>query len=269
MDVSRQTYSYNTVKNTLSVRSGYASYLEGDAYRGSVTDSVLYGGGQNVIVGSIDADSKNGKAFTEQRSLLKADDVFKALPLYTKTENGQTQTHYNLSGLHDLYETGTDGALKADRVHVKYRNADNSINMQDILAKKDGVDDSLLLEGKDIGSTLNKGGWNEYEHFFANDYLNGNASAEDIAKVERAYETLSINCDPTAVYQDFEIPLLMKDVEIAWAISDPTVLELNEDDIESSISGSQYMTVLVNRPLKEDVKVTLTATIKCGEALKT
>lgn len=260
VNVSRQTYSYNTVINTLSVKSGYAKSLEADEYRGSVTDSLLVGDGvTNEIIGSIDADSKLGKGSTGTRAALKAEDIFKQLPF---TVDGEGNHTYNLSGLKDLYASGNGGALKANRVHVTYRNPDGSINMKDMLAKKDGVDASLI-EGKNIGSTLNKSSWNEYSHFFQKDFVNADAAAENAARLGRAIETLTINTDKNAVYQDFEVPVKMFGCTIEWASANPDYVEVGEE-VEISGSNSQYITVLVYRPLNADVKVKLTATITCG-----
>lgn len=154
--MARQIYSYNSVINTLSVNSNIAVKAKADAYRGSVTDSVLSLGynalKSNVIEGSIDADTKNtgGVSFTEQIDALNAEDIFTKLPITVDASGNYT---FNLSGLNDLYASGTSGALNPNRVHKVYRNSgDMSINMKDILAKQDGVDDSKLIAGKVIGS---------------------------------------------------------------------------------------------------------------------
>jgi len=169
IDVARQIYSYNSVINTLSVNSNIAVKAKADAYRCSVTDSVLSLGynalKSNVIKGSIDADTKNtgGVSFTEQIDALNAEDIFTKLPITVDASGNYT---FNLSGLNDLYASGTSGALNPNRVHKVYRNSgDMSINMKDILAKQDGVDDSKLIAGKVIGSDLNLGSWDAYAHF--------------------------------------------------------------------------------------------------------
>lgn len=260
INVSRQTYSYNSVLNTLSVKSSYAKSLEKDEYRGSVTDSLLVGDGvTNVVIGSIDADSKLGYGSTATRSMLKPEDVFKSLP-FTVDANGKHT--YNLSGLKDLYASGNGGALKADRVHVAFRNPDGSVNMKEILAKKDGVDADLIA-GKSIGSELDKGSWEDYTHFYNNDFVNGDAATENAARLDRAIETLTVNTDEKAVYQDFEAPVKMFGCTIEWASENPDLVEVGEE-VEISGSDSRYITVRVYRPLEADVKVRLTATITCG-----
>lgn len=272
IDVARQTYSYNTVINTLSVSSGVAVSLDADAYRGSVTNSVLYAKpGTNVIKGSLDADTKTGiDTYTEQRGPLVAADIFKQLPI---VYNEDTPT-YNISGLNDLYANGTSGALKSDRVHVTYRNADMSINMKNILAKNDGIDDSLI-SGQNIGSTLNLSSWGDYTHFFKNDLVDGMKPNQDEAQLARAIETLTINTDSNAVYQDFEVPVKMNNCKISWSSDNSGVVAVGTD-VEVSGSTSQYITMLVYRPLpseceagKDYVTVKLTATIESGEATGT
>ena len=267
IDVARQIYSYNSVINTLSVNSNIAVKAKADANLGSVTDSVLSLGynalKSNVIEGSIDADTKNtgGVSFTEQIDALNAEDIFTKLPITVDASGNYT---FNLSGLNDLYASGTSGALNPNRVHKVYRNSgDMSINMKDILAKQDGVDDSKLIAGKVIGSELNLGSWDAYDHFYGNDYVNGGVSSVCAANLARAKEALAINTDSSAVYQDFNVPVFMNGCTTTWESSNPEVASIgSEEDV--SLSQSKYVTVGVYRPLEKDVKVTITATIKCG-----
>ncbi len=267
IDVARQIYSYNSVINTLSVNSNIAVKAKADANLGSVTDSVLSLGynalKSNVIKGSIDADTKNtgGVSFTEQIDALNAEDIFTKLPITVDASGNYT---FNLSGLNDLYASGTSGALNPNRVHKVYRNSgDMSINMKDILAKQDGVDDSKLIAGKVIGSDMNLGSWDAYAHFYGNDYVDGGVSSVYAANLARAKEALTINTDSSAVYQDFNVPVFMNGCTITWESSNPEVASIgSEEDV--SLSQSKYVTVGVYRPLEKDVKVTITATIKCG-----
>ncbi|MDE6585552.1 MAG: right-handed parallel beta-helix repeat-containing protein [Clostridia bacterium] len=263
IDVARQTYSYNSVIDTISVNSNIAVKAKSDAYRGSVSNSVLSQGynaiKSYVVEGSIDADTKSGLKCTKEVNAIKPEDVFKVLPVV----NNEGEYTYNITGLKDLYASGTSGALKADRVHIKYRNADNSINMKDILAKKEGVDDTLLIAGKNIGSTLNLSSWEDYTHFYTEDFVNGSAASENLAKLQRALETLTINTDKDAVYQDFEVPVKLNGCTISWASSDEDVVSIG-NEVEESLSKSQYITLAVYRPLTEPVKVTITATVSCG-----
>lgn len=256
IDVARQTYSYNNLSHVLAVKDGLALSLDADAYRASVTDSIL---GNYKIEGNIDADTKNsggnkGTSFTAPASA----DIFTTLP-YTKSADGEYT--FNITGVCNLYGDIEAQTLNPDRVHLKYRNEDHSINMGDILSVKDY---SILLgEDNPIGSVLNLTSYDEYTHFYESDLVNANAGSEAASIVARAKETLQINCNPEAVYQDFDVPSKLTTCEISWTSSNEEYLSVGtEKDI--SISQSEYIIITVNRPLEEDVKVTLTATITCG-----
>ena len=184
IDVSRQTYSYNTVKKTISVNSDISVSAGADRYRGSVTDSILSNGSDsakaNYIEGSIDADTKNvgGIAFTSQKPALSAENVFEKIAVdVSSSVTGEGETaetvysyEYNLTGLEDLYTSYESKELNPDRVHVKFRNSDDSINMGQFYNIKS---DFTGIEGVQIGSRLNKGSWSEYVHFYDNDFMNG------------------------------------------------------------------------------------------------
>ncbi len=295
IDVSRQTYSYNTVKNTLSVNSKISVSTGEDKYRGSVIDSILGNGSTssqaNYIEGSIDADSKNaaGVAFTSQKPVLSAQDIFEQIAIDvsdTLVGDGETAQvvytyDYHLTGRGDLYAKDywyqgynpdedfehfiNDKALNTNRVHVRFRNDDNSINMGQFYKLKKGA---AVINEKQIGAHLSEDGWDKYVHFFANDFINGAAGSENQAMLERAAETLTINTDKDAVYQDFEVPLKMNKVKISWSSSDTSIVQIGTE-VENSISTSEYITIAVYRPLEEDAQVTLTATLTVGDATKT
>ena len=253
IDVARQTYSYNTVKNTLSVRSDLAKSLDGDAYRGSVINSLLDAKGKtNVVKGSLDADtkvSKNDKKYTEQIDGLVPTDVFKQLPI-VKTDDSYT---YNIDGLKD-----GDKAV-AQRVHNKYRNEDGSINMGELLAVKDDFDFATHLgTGVKAGSVLNKSNWDDYTHFANPDLLNG-VKDEVTARLLKAKETLTINSDESAVYQDFEVPSQIMGCKVNWS-SESEYLTIGKL-VEQSFSNSEYITIGVERPTNADATATLTASI--------
>ena len=296
IDVSRQTYSYNTVKNTLSLNSEISVSTGADRYRGSVVNSILSNGSStakaNYIEGSIDADSKNvgGVTFTSQGPALVAKDVFEQIAIeVTETVDGSGETakpvytyKYNLTGLGDLYAKNyrykgfnsegydytqgfehsiDDKGLNENRVHVRFRNDDNSINMGQFYNLKEG---KAEINGKQIGAHLNKDSWDKYVHFYASDLIDGAAGNENQARLQRAVEALTINTEADAVYQDFEVPLKMNKVKITWSSSDTNVLKIGTE-VENSISTSEYITIAVYRPLEEDAKVTLTATLTVGE----
>lgn len=272
IDLSRQIYSYNNLSHILSVKDEMAKSLEADAYRGSVVDSILL---TKKVDGSLDADTKNDDgAMGESIKAPASSDIFTTLPF---TKSGDDYT-FNITGLKNLYKEGNNGELNPNRVHVKYRNKDNSINMGAIL----DVKDHSLLFGNDnkIGSKLNLGSYGEYKHFFATDFTDLKQADEDSAVVARIKEALTLNCDPDAVYQDFDVPTKMTTYQdykatqrttcaITWESSDTSLLKINNSDKDVSISTSEYIMAVVYRPLTEDKKVTLTATLTCGEITDT
>ncbi|MDE7439736.1 MAG: right-handed parallel beta-helix repeat-containing protein [Clostridia bacterium] len=270
IDLARQTYSYNNVSRVLSVKDSLAKSLENDAYRGSVIDSIFVSSvkenskdkdANNQVTGTIDAstkvdDGERGEAISQ----LVSSEVFSQLP-FTKDSDGKYT--YNVLGLRDLYEGGkTEGKLNPNRAHVKYRNSDGSVNMGSLLAVKDY---SLLFgENNKIGSELNYGSWEDYTHFYADDVVDRNAANKDAATVARAKETLKLNCDIDALYQDFDLPTKMNDVTLEWKSSDENLLKVDSDHPNVSFSTASYIRAIVYRPLDEDKTVTLTAKITCG-----
>ena len=271
IDVSRQTYSYNALKNVLSVRDANALSLDTDHYRGTVVDSLLDAKEKtNVIKGSMEGDTINKKAtFTKQEDALVAQDMFKALPNLNGT----------LKGNGDSMNLGKDDkgnlvikSMKDKRVHISCRNADDhSINMGDILAKTSGGEaliSSYLGTGVTAGSDLNLDSWDKYVHFYENDLVNGDAATEDRMWVERARDALTINTVEDAVYQDIEVPVKMLNAEITWSTTDTDYLTIRdaEDEIDVSGSGSEFAIIQVWRAKDEDKHVKITATITKGEA---
>lgn len=279
IDVARQTYSYNSLNRVLSVKSDIAKSLSEDAYRGSVSDSLLIGKSKaNVIDGKLDASTKTdsngnfiGTAYTSQKNALVAADVFKTLPV---TKEGEVYTH-NIDGLKDLYVTadGAETGLNPQRAHLKFRNgADYSINMGDILAQKDEFAHGLAsLDAETaIGSQLNKDSWEGYNHHYAKDFVDDDAESAEQANVNRAKEALTLSTEESAVYQNFEVPMRMLDCNIEWSVAesakDYLKVAMDGDNVvsSSSVSGSRYGTIIVTRPVTENVTLTdgLIATVK-------
>ena len=265
IDVSRQTYSYNSVNNVLSVRDDNAKSLDADNYRGTVTNSLLDAGSKtNIIAGSIDGDTINGKkTYTSQTNLLVASTMFEELPNQEGTLKG--------NGDSMVIENGKITSLNSTRVHLTRRNADHSINMGKLLDKKADAESIIsghLGTGVTCGSDLNLTNWDSYVHFYQNDLVNSEAESEDMVWVERAKEALTINTVEDAVYQDFEVPVKMLNVDISWESSDETYVIVKDEpeEVEVSSSGSEYVLVEVWRDQTADKQVTLTATITKGEA---
>lgn len=273
IDVARQTYSYNTVNNVLSVRDASAKSLDKDNYRGSVANSLLDAETKtNAIIGSEECDTRNGgKTNTKQVDLISASAMFKKLPYVLNQDDTIT---YNLDGARNSM-TVTDGSvtvgLLPERVHKVYRNTDNSINMGEILAQTDAGKELIathLGAGVTAGSDLAKTSWGEYTHFYANDLTDGGAESEAKAVAKRTAEALTLNCDENAVYQDFEVPNKMLGADIAWSTTDNEYLVIGKD-VASSVSGSGYITIEVYRDAEEDKQVQLTAKITYNGATET
>lgn len=265
INVARQAFSYNSFKNVLSIKSELAKSLDADEYRGSVTDSIFTtaseGGISNKsyqITGSYDADSNAGLNGNLINSVAPAD-IFDTLPVVKSGGSYQ----YNLTGLKDLGEyNGTELTLNENRVHNKYRNEDQSINMKGILAKKAGVGaDDAHYNG--IGSYLDKTSWEQYPHFYADDIVNGEATSVYEAMALRALEALTLNCDENAVYQDFDVPVKMYGCTVEWESSNNDYLSIGTDK-DVSLSGSEYIMLTVYRDETQDRNVTLTAKVTCG-----
>lgn len=264
IDVSRQTYSYNTVNNVLSVKSSLANASMGtDAYRGTVSNSLLNAGSKtNVVAGSIEGDTKNagGVTYTSQISLPDAATIFKVLPISKDADGNYV---YAIDGANDSMTVNNGSVSLLDgRTHLTYRNQDGSINMGDLLAKTDAAEELISQNlGTDItaGSTLNYADWDKYTHFYESDRVDDSGTlAESI--VSRTLEALAVNCDENAVYQDFEVPVSMWNASISWSTEDDDYLIIG-DGVSTSNSSSKFITVKVYRPSDADKIVTLTATV--------
>lgn len=250
IDMARQTYSYNNLEGVLSAKSTSATKVTDDAYRASVQNSVLRMGTKSYqIAGVLDADTKVGIDGKEVKAL--DEKVFKMLPV------DYANSTYNLTGAKDMDKA-------ENRVHVKYRNEDGSINFGDMLAVK-----TQPIDGVTIGAVLNKTSYEEYDHFdLDNDY--SACTTEVQAVLKAAKDTLAVACNQKAVYQDFWVPANMKDATITWTSSNTSVLEVaNKEKEIKSPSGTKFQYVTVKRDINDDKVVTLTATVTAkGETVQ-
>ena len=270
IDLARQNWSYNNISHVLSVKDALAKSLDNDAYRGSVVDSMFVGTEDkndvsNKVEGSTDASTKGDGDKGESSDKLESLNVFSAIP-FTKDNGVYT---FNITGTRDLYaDRAVGGNLNPNRAHINFRNKDGSVNMGNMLAIKDY---SILLgEENKIGSVLNLGSYDEYTHFFARDIVDQEAPSKDAATVARAKETLTLSCDPGALYQDFDLPTKMNDVTVSWESSDQSMLKVDSNNVNvDQFSGASYIRAIVYRPLDVDKEVTLTATITCGDVSDT
>ena len=243
IDVSRQTYSYNVVKKSLSLKSSWSTSIGKDAVRGCLSDSIIgtrFGNANAYKVeGNIDADTKLGIT----GSIITAPDplqVVEQMPV-EKTDTGYI---YNLSGLNN-YD-----------VHEQYRNADHSINMHNILKIKNY--DLLLGETNKIGADLSKNSWDEYVHYEWTDYSEFDSITDVTLALSKNALFIPVNHD--AVYQDFKVLGSYNEASISWESSDPSVIDIGELT-QLSASGSRQRHIIVYRSYEGVKEADLTATI--------
>ncbi|MDE6075971.1 MAG: right-handed parallel beta-helix repeat-containing protein, partial [Clostridia bacterium] len=181
IDLARQFYSYNHVANTLSVNNGNG-YIAADEYRGTVSNSTFVNAGANRrSSGASDLTKYDGFSVsvddeyntktkdrgTRNQTVASAEDLFKALP---------------------TLDLGFDTTL-----HSKWRNADGSVNLGDLLALKDANGTQ--------GSKLNYSSWDEYPHYGMTDLTTMSSADDAVAQaiIDMAY--LPVNA--SAVFEDF------------------------------------------------------------------
>lgn len=249
INVARQSYSYNNLNKVLSVKD-ISSGLQADTYRGSVANSILYAGG-NTYRKQETAEMLESNAATSF-TMTAVSDIFEKLPV----QGGV----YNVDGTNTLEEGG-------QLAHKVFRNEDGSINMGDILKIKNRS--ALLGESKPVGADLTKTSWEDYNHFYDDVLVSGDS--ETLAKLNRAAEALTINCDENGVFQPFDVVNKMQDCKVTWSSSDTSVAVPGTEVDNSAISGAEFITIDIFRDPNTDKTVTLTATISLDgqEVIKT
>ncbi len=244
IDVSRQTYSYNIVKKSLSLKSSWSTSVGKDAVRGCLSDTILgtrFGDKSAYkIVGSIDADTKLGITGNVINAL-DPSAVVEKMPI----EFDGSKYTYNLSGLNN-YD-----------VHKDYRNSDYSINMGNILKIKDYS--VLLGDDNKIGADLSKASWDEYTHYEWTDYSKLPSQNDAILALYNNVIFLPVNTE--AVYQDFKVLGSLNDATLVWTSSDSSVIEIG-DLTPLSASASRQRRIIVYRGLDGPKEVDLSVEIK-------
>lgn len=245
IDVRRAANSYNNLADILSINT--EGKHSSDKFKGSAEYSILAKVGTSLtqtnsvrIEGSIDADSSVSAKAGATEDLLSATDIFEEI----------APANFGIS----------------TQIHAQYRNADGSINMGNIFKIKD----YSLLFGDDhkIGSDLTKTSWEEYEHPNYTDLTTLKTVEKSV--LQAVSDILYIPANTDNVYQDFHVLTSILDTSIAWSSSDSSILEVTDTLLpEDSMSGLQYVKVIVYRPEDADQTVTLTATINYrGKTLK-
>lgn len=247
VDLARQTYSYNHVANVLSILNGNR-YAGGDAYRGTVVNSILAGskGDSYYKIDAVNEYDTNSGDNRDRGSVMSANpvasEVFKELPTL------------------DLGIKGGDGyADYYGYIHHAWRNADGSINVGDLLTQKDA--------NSTYGCVLNKTSYDAYAHWDYSDVTSSKNRQEGTAQA--IYDMLYLPIQEENCYQDFQVVARMMGYPIYWESSDTNVLKVSTK-VYDSISGSYVNKVEVLRSDEGDKQVTLTATINVGNvAIKT
>ena len=259
IDLARWDYSYNVLANALSVHGQLATNVEDDAYRGSVSNSLLVTNGakQYIVKGSLDADTGSKNFGTETTKLTS--DIFEkvAIEKHVSEENVITYT-YNLSGKASyLSDTSIDRLL---------RNEDRSVNMGEFFKVKEG---QAQVGGKTVGADLSKAS-DTYVHPVMELLSDYEQDTENKSRLERAKELLELPLDEEYVYQDFRVPAALGFINIEWTTNNDALLEIGEatnpEDKELNPSHTSFRTIVVNRQSDGDKEVTLTAKLKLGTA---
>lgn len=238
IDLARQTYSYNHVKNVLSIINGN-SYTASDAYRGTVENSILAsskGTTYYQIVTPNEYDTNSGDYGKKMQQNPVASQVFKALPdLDLGIKSG--------AGLDSYYYY----------IHKVWRNADGSINVGDVLTQNDAA--------STYGCVLNKTSYDAYTHWDYNGVVGTINSQQGTANA--IADMLYLPIQEENCYQDFSVVARMMGYPVYWTSSNENVLKISSK-IYSSVSGNRANKVEINRLDDADVLVTLTATINVG-----
>ena len=231
--LARTENSYNTYSGLLSYANNAS--LGADEYRGLAYNSLFNTGSNYKLI----EDYMDASSYVES----------KAGTIY---ENGLSDSSFK--------SVTAPSGLENPNIHTELRNEDGSVNIGDFLSLTDETL-SKLNNGSPIGATLNKSSWEEYEHY--NLEIDPSLSTNE-AVLMAGYMALELTCNPNAVTQDFKLPVKYNGIEVLWKSSDPNVLEVGSEVIESN-SGSKEIVIKVNRPEDKDTKVTLTATLIYNE----
>jgi hypothetical protein len=152
---------------------------------------------------------------------------------------------------------------RTESLHKKLRNPDGSINMGDVLKI---TDSKLLTFGKDgeaIGANLSKSKWEDYNHYdYSYDFTN---MTRDEIDCQKAIDSITIMCNPNAVYQNLNLRTLINGIPVEWS-SDDKHINITTKKV-TSLSLNEYIIGEVLRD-HDDKEVTLTATVQINDTIK-
>lgn len=231
-DVARSTASYNNYSNLLSYATN--GTCQADSYLGSMQNSVMYSGAgeYSIFKEAVDASTHSGKIGEKYSGM--NDGIFASLEAPTGLNN--------------------------PNIHYTMRNEDGSVQLGDFLNLKDGE-----LKTAGVGADLTKKSYEEYSHY---KFIETNEDiTDDQERVISVYQSLEVNCNTEAVFQDMLVPSEINGCSINWISSNSNIVSVGEDVVISA-SNSQEILLSVYRP-KEDTKVQLTAEIEYNGVLKT
>lgn len=201
-DLARDEKSYNNYYGLLSYMTNQTdktiTYSNKDAYRGSIGASIFNVGKNKYSTfttyqdGSSYVASKAGRAYNNM-----SDDIFESVT-FGYNPNGNRQLHKLL------------------------RNADNSLNMKDMLNVKNS-DLLTYCDGKQIGAKLNETSWDAYDHYGLNDQ-EGKLDDIDIV-LAGAKDVLEIMCNENAVYQNVNLITKVNNCDVTWSSSNELVIQ--------------------------------------------
>ncbi|MDE7100287.1 MAG: right-handed parallel beta-helix repeat-containing protein [Anaeroplasmataceae bacterium] len=252
-DLARSTDSYNSYYGLLSftdnqenfVPDGSERHYNEDMFRGSVAYSIF----------QTSYDEENKKEIYVSTKEFRDLSVYQNdnLP-YLDTEHKQLTS--NIFAEMTPYNAVGD---KIFEIHKLLRNDDNSINIGNNYKL---VDQELLtfVNGSPIGCDLAKSSYDEYDHYDLGDYSDVKNDSDIVLTGTSAVLEVATNTD--AVYQNFELPLVVNGCVITWKSSDESIVKVGGTD-KTSPSSTVYGTAYVSDPEK-DTDVTLTATIHYG-----
>lgn len=231
-DLARDENSYNNYTNLLSYVTNKTA--QPDRYIGAAENSVFYAGGNKYY--KIDKNIDASCLYSDKKG-----------ELFELT----SESFVSLEAPNGLANT---------TIHKTMRNADASVQLGSFLSLVPGE-----FKNSNIGADLTKTKYEDYNHFEPTE-IPENLTEDEISVIS-AYDSLRVNCNSKAVYQNFLAPSNYANCEIYWISSDPSVVSIG-DTISSSVSGTKEITISVNRQ-NVDKTVTLKAEIECGSYSKT
>ncbi len=256
-DLARSTDSYNSYYGLLSFVNNQENFVatpsdeidyNEDMFRGSVAYSIF----------QTSYDTKN------KCEEYVSNGAYKDLSVYKNDNIPQLTTpHKQLTSaiFKELKSYNAVGDVDViSKFHKELRNADGSINLGDNLKI---VDEELLTfaDGSSIGADLAKSSYDAYDHYNLGDV--SKAKSEDEALLISAQAVLEVATNVNAVYQHFELPIVLIGCEVKWQSSNEKVVKIADRE-KASASSTVYGDAIVYDPL-EDTDVTLTATIYRGD----